>query len=159
MSNQETDTNEAPILSLQKLYIKDVSFENPNAPEIFTSASGQPRIEMNLGLNSRALNDEQWEVTLKISALTHDQESDKVMFEVEVEQAAIFYIKNIPEEHMPTVLSVNCPTMIFPYIRQVISQLTVDGGFLPFLMEPINFQALYESSQQQAEGTTEQKLQ
>jgi len=152
MSNSEQPANTAPTLSLQKIYVKDISFENPNAPAIFNEASGQPRIEMNLGINTRALNEEHWEVTLKINVTTHDQESDRLMFEIEVEQAGIFYITNIPQEHMATVLAVNCPTILFPYTRQVMSQLTVDGGFLPFLMEPVNFQALYESSLQQAQA-------
>ena len=79
------------------------------------------------------------------------------MFEIEVEQAGIFFIKNIPEEHMSQVLAVNCPSIVFPYTRQIMSQLTVDGGFMPFLMEPVNFQALLDQSLQEtseAEGQT-----
>ena len=147
---------EAPALSLQKIYLKDVSFESPNAPEVFLETVEQPKVEMNLALNSRPLNEEQWEVSLKVNALMRDGEGEdaKVMFEVEVEQAGIFFIKNIPEEHMQQVLGVNCPSIIFPYTRQVVSQLTVDGGFMPFLMEPVNFQAILEQATQDAEGQT-----
>ncbi len=156
MSEQEQTVPEVPTLSLQKVYLKDVSFENPNAPEVFVEAAEQPKVEMNLALSSRSLNEEQWEVSLKINALMRDGDGDdaKVMFEVEVEQAGIFFIQNIPEEHMQQVLGVNCPSIIFPYTRQVVSQLTVDGGFMPFLMEPVNFQAILEQATQNSEGQT-----
>jgi preprotein translocase subunit SecB len=159
MTTEENKQAEAAILSLQKVYVKDISFENPNAPEVFSEASGQPRVEMNLALNSRPLNDEQWEVSLKVNVVTREAEGEKVMFEIEVEQAGIFFIKNIPEEHMTQVLGVNCPSIVFPYTRQIMSQLTVDGGFMPFLMEPVNFQALLDQSLQEAAEAEGQTIQ
>ncbi len=157
---EENNTEEAPVLSLQRIYLKDVSFENPNAPEVFTLTSNeQPRVEMNLALNSRPLNDEQWEVALKVNVVVNNQESEQVMFEIEVEQAGIFYIKNIPQEHMTQVLAVNCPSIVFPYTRQIMSQLSVDGGFVPFLMEPVNFQALLDQSLQEASEAEGQTIQ
>jgi len=147
----EENTTEVPVLSLQKIYTKDVSFENPNAPEVFSEPSEQPKVEMNLALNSRAVNEHYWEVTLKVHVMMRDGDEGRVMFEVEVEQAGMFLIQHIPEEHMQQVLAVNCPGMIFPYIRQVVSQLTVDGGFMPFLMEPVNFQALLEQAKQEGQ--------
>ena len=74
---------------------------------------------------------------------------DQIMFVVEVEHAGIFMMKNIPAEHVQRVLAIDCPLMLFPFTRQIISQASVDGGFMPFLMEPINFIALYENAQQQ----------
>jgi len=159
MEIEENKTEEAPILSLQKIYLKDVSFENPNAPEVFTEANGQPRVEMNLALNSRPLDNDQWEVALKVNIMVSNQESEQVMFEIEVEQAGIFYIKNIPQEHMTQVLAVNCPSIVFPYTRQIMSQLSVDGGFVPFLMEPVNFQALLDQSLQEASEAEGQTIQ
>ena len=143
-----TQENATPMFSLQKIYIKDCSFENPNAPTVFTITSEQPNIELNLGVNHQQLDDEHWEVVLKIGIITREGENKKLMFEVELEHAAIFYMKNIDEEHLPLLLAVDCPTIIFPYTRQIISQLTVDGGFMPLLLEPINFRAAFESSQQ-----------
>ncbi|TLS69059.1 protein-export chaperone SecB [Mariprofundus erugo] len=147
------EQQDSPIFSIQKIYIKDISFENPNAPEIFTSAASQPKIEMNLGVTNRQLDEENWEVALKISVLARESESERVLFEIEVEQAGIFYIKNIPVEHIAPVLAVECPAIIFPYTRQIVSQLTVDGGFMPLLLEPFSFGAAYENSlkQQQAQ--------
>ncbi|MDQ6993391.1 MAG: protein-export chaperone SecB [Mariprofundus sp.] len=151
MTDQESTAEvTTPTFSLQKLYIKDISFENPNAPEIFTIPGSQPKIEINLAVEHKQIDGEHWEVSLKISAKSNDSESDKLLFEIEVEQAAVFFISNIAEEHMPLLLSVDCPTIIFPYTRQIISQLTIDGGFMPLLMEPVNFRAIFEQSLAQA---------
>ncbi len=149
----QTQTNaeqQAPILHLQKIYTKDISFENPNAPATFVNANNQLNIDMNLALNNRRLDDDNWEVALKIHLHAQDKEKEATVFEVEVEQAGVFLLRNIPEEHLTPVLAVECPTILFPYTRQVISQLTMDGGFLPFIMEPVNFRAVFENSQQQA---------
>ncbi len=146
-ANAEQD---APILHLQKVYTKDISFESPNAPDAFMKASNQLNIDMNLALNNRRLDDDNWEVVLKIHVHAQNKEKDTTVFEVEVEQAGVFLLRNIPEEHLTPVLAVECPTILFPYIRQVISQLTMDGGFLPFIMEPVNFRAVFENSQRQA---------
>ena len=147
MTEQETSAD-APVFSIQKIYLKDVSFENPNAPEMFAAPAAQPKIEMNLGLENRQVDADHWEVTLKISAVARDSESDKVLFDIEVAQSGLFYLKNIPEEHMEMLLAVDCPTVIFPYTRQMISQLTVDGGFMPLLLEPVNFGAAFANNNQ-----------
>jgi len=151
MSNQEATSSEenSPIFQLQKLYVKDISFENPNAPQIFVESQNQLNIEFSLALNNQQVDDEHWEVSLKINIVAHDKGCDKNVFEVEVEHAGIFVLHNIPEEHVTMVLAVECPTIIFPYTRQIISQATVDGGFMPFLMEPVNFRAVYEGKLQQ----------
>jgi len=149
MSNKENSDAESPIFSLQRVYVKDISFENPNAPVIFNRSGSAPKIDMNLGLSHRKVNDEHWEVSLKVSATTRDQENDELLFEIEVEHAAVFFMKHIPEEHIPTLLAVDCPTILFPYTRQIVSQLTVDGGFMPFMLEPVNFRGIYENQLQQ----------
>ena len=150
MSDQNSAASEenAPIFSVQKIYVKDLSFENPNAPEMFAAPASQPKIEMNLGLENRQIDDEHWEVSLKVSAVARDSESEKVLFDVEVEHAGLFYLKNIPEEHIEMILGVDCPTVIFPYARQMISTMTVDGGFMPLLLEPVNFGAAFANSKQ-----------
>lgn len=136
---------DAPTFSVQKIYVKDLSFENPNSPEMFTAAS-QPKIEMNLGLENRQVDANHWEVSLKISAVARDSESEKVLFDIEVEQAGLFYLDNIPEEHMEALLAVDCPAVIFPYTRQIVSQQTVDGGYMPLILEPVNFEAVYANN-------------
>ena len=149
MSQQETATGtDTPVFSLQKIYVKDISFENPNAPEMFATPGSQPKIEMNLGLENRQVDGDHWEVSLKVSALARDSESEKIMFEIEVEHSGLFFLQNIPEEHIEMLLGVDCPTIIFPYARQIVSQLTVDGGYMPLILEPVNFGAAFENSRQ-----------
>ncbi|NWF35570.1 protein-export chaperone SecB [Mariprofundus sp. KV] len=146
--NTAASEESTPIFSVQKIYVKDLSFENPNAPEMFAAPASQPKIEMNLGLENRQIDDEHWEVSLKISAVARDSESAKVLFDVEVEHAGLFYLKNIPAEHLEMILGIDCPTVIFPYARQMISTMTVDGGFMPLLLEPVNFGAAFANSKQ-----------
>ena len=150
MSEQQT-TEDAPVFNLQRIYVKDISFENPNSPEVFSEASKQPKVQMSLDLSHRQVNDEHWEVSIKITAETRVQESDKLIFMIEVEQAGVFYFHKIPQESVQLLLNVDCPTIIFPYTRQIISQLSVDGGFMPFTLEPVNFNALYQSKLEAAQ--------
>ena len=150
MTEQSETNQEMPVFRMQKMYIKDLSFENPNAPDIFLVRNQEPKVDFNLQLNSKKIDDDHWEVSLAITAKVMDKNSDDtMMFIVEIEHAGVFTLKNIPEEHMTRVLAVDCPLMLFPFTRQVASQVSVDGGFMPFLMEPINFVALYENAQQQ----------
>lgn len=151
---EDAQAPQPPIFRLQKMYLKDLSFENPGAPDVFL-AKGEPKVDVNLALRNRKLETEDhYEVTLAITAKVTDNQTEKTLFIIEIEHAGVFLLKNIPEEHLAPVLSVECPALLFPFTRQIISQVSVDGGFIPFLMEPINFHALYENSkrQQAAQG-------
>ena len=145
------DTDAKPEFRMQKMYIKDFSFENPNAPKVFiTPQKNEPNVELNLKLNNKKLDDDHWEVILEINAkVTTKGDDPLVLFLLEIEHAGVFLLKNIPEEHLPMVVAVDCPTLMFPFTRQLVSQVSVDGGFMPFQMEPINFMALYQNSQKE----------
>jgi len=106
-------------------------------------------VDMKLKLTNKKLDENHWEACLEISATIKDTKSDKVMFIVEIEHAGAFLLQNVPEEYLQQVLHVDCPTIIFPYTRQLVSQASVDGGFMPFLMEPMNFAGMYQSKMQQ----------
>ncbi len=148
-NNAAEDTN--PVFRMQKMYIKDFSFENPNAPGVFQAQNQEPKVEVNLKLNNKKLDDNHYEVALQITAKILDSgNNNKTMFIMEIEHAAAFLMRNIPAEHLEMVLGVDCPTLLFPFTRQIVSQISVDGGFIPFLMEPINFMALYQNSKQEA---------
>ncbi len=153
MAEKETatsqDAQESPILRMQKMYIKDFSFENPNAPEIYReNRKAEPNVELNLQLNNKKVGDDHWEVALEVNAKVATKEDEpRVLFMLEIEHAAVFLLRNIPEKHLPMVLGVECPTLLFPFTRQIISQISVDGGFMPFLMEPVNFMALFHNAQ------------
>jgi preprotein translocase subunit SecB len=157
---QQGEQADFPVFKLQKLYIKDLSFESPNAPDVFLGNFGEPKVDVNLGLKHKQLNEEHWEVTLSITTKVTKHDEDKALFIIEIEHAGIFLLKNIPEQHLQPVLAVECPTMMFPFTRQIISQVSVDGGFIPFLMEPVNFLALYENTKRrQAEQQQQQQAQ
>jgi preprotein translocase subunit SecB len=150
-ANNGAAEGDNPIFRMQKMYIKDFSFENPNAPGVFQTPDQEPKVEVNLKLNNKKLDNDHYEVALQITAKIVDKgNNDKTMFIMEIEHAAAFLMKNIPEEHLEMVLGVDCPTLLFPFTRQIVSQISVDGGFIPFLMEPINFMALYQNSKQEA---------
>ncbi len=140
-----------PMLRLLKIYTKDLSFENPNAPQVFLKQDQKYKIDFNLELNNKQIDDDHWEISILLYAEVMDAEDeDLVLFIIDLEHAGVFLVKNIPMEHMERVMAVDAPTMLFPFTRQLVSQTSVDGGFLPFLLEPINFMAFYESSKSQA---------
>ena len=145
MSEQPDNGPAAAVFRVEKLYLKDLSFENPSAPEVFRGQA-QPKAEVNLGVKNRKIGDDRWEVSLSVTATLRAEE--KVVFIVEVEHAGLFLLRNIPQEHMAAVLAVECPTVLFPFIRQVICQAVVDGGFVPFLLDPVNFLAMFQNAQQ-----------
>ncbi len=153
MAEQQGNTSAAkPEFRMQKMYIKDLSFENPNAPQVFiTPQKNDPAVDVNLQLNNKKIDDDHWEVSLQITAKITSKEDDTVMFILEVEHASVFLMKNIPEEHITMLLGVDCPTLLFPFTRQIVSQVSIDGGFVPFLMEPVNFMALYQNAQKKKE--------
>lgn len=152
--NTESQENgPRPEFRMQKMFIKDLSFENPNAPEVYIAPQqSEPKVELNLNLNHKKVDAEHYEVTLQVYAKVAGKEDDKTLFILEIEHAAIFRIKNIPEEHIEMVLGVDCPTLLFPFTRQIVSQVTVDGGFSPFLMEPVNFMALFQNAKAKKEA-------
>ena len=154
--NQNVETAARPEFRMQKMYIKDLSFENPFAPEVFiTPQKSEPKVELNLNLNNKKIDEDHWEVTLHITVKVVSKDDDKAMFILEVEHAAVFLMKNIPTEHLDMVLKVDCPTLLFPFTRQIVSQVSIDGGFSPFLMEPINFMALFQNAKKQREANNQ----
>ena len=152
VDTKNSENTPRPEFRMQKMYIKDLSFENPNAPQIFTAQQKMdPSVEVNLQLNNKQIDDDYWEVALQITAKVSAKEENKVLFIMEIEHAAVFLLRNIPKEHIPMLLGVDCPTLLFPFTRQIVSQVSVDGGYIPFLMEPVNFMALYQNAQKKKE--------
>lgn len=127
-------------LNLQRVYIKNASFEAPNAPAMF-SEQGQPNIELNLGQRVTQIAEGVFEVSL--SATVTCKVADKTAYLAEVEQAGIFGLNGFDDANREMVLASYCPNVLFPYARQMISDLVQNGGFPPFLLQPINFDALY----------------
>jgi preprotein translocase subunit SecB len=131
-------------LSLQKVYIKDASFEVPGAPQIFQEA-GQPQIQLNLTQKVGTIAENTFEVILSVTVTCNVGE--KTAYLAEVQQAGIFGLVGFDDASRDTVLATYCPNVLFPYARQAVSDLVQNGGFPPFLLQPINFEALYAEQQ------------
>ena len=151
-----------PQFALQKIYIKDASFESPNPAKFFSEKGLKPEVNLNLNTESAKLSEDIYEVTLNITISAAIKDSDTTVYLVEVKQAGIFAMKNIPEAQLGQMINAYCPTVLFPYAREAISSLVERGGFPQLLLAPINFDALYQQHQaklaeSQAEASSESK--
>ena len=140
--------------SIQKLYIKDISFESPDTPEVFTFKNWEPQIELNLNNSNKKVNEGVYEVVMSVTATVKN--NDKTAFLVEVQQAGIFNISGFNEQDVKYILGAQCMNILFPYAREVVSDLTNRGGFPPLLLSPVNFDALYAQAMQQQEAKQEE---
>ena len=141
-----------PQLSLQKIYVKDASFEVPGAPHIFQE-QGQPQIQLNLAQQVGTLADSVYEVVLTVTVTC--KVAEKTAYLAEVQQAGVFGLAGFDDPNREAVLATYCPNVLFPYARQAVSDMIQSGGFPPFLMQPINFEQLYaEQMRRRAEGAT-----
>jgi preprotein translocase subunit SecB len=140
---------EQPAFSIEKIYVKDLSLEVPSAPQVFLQPE-QPQVEVQLGQSAQQLQQGLFEVALKVTVTA--KSGDKTLFLVEAEQAAIFQIRNVPEAEMGPVLGIVCPNIIFPYAREAISDLINRAGFPPVLLAPINFEAIHQQREAEAQS-------
>jgi preprotein translocase subunit SecB len=132
-----------PMLSVLAQYIKDLSFENPNAPNSLRPREKAPEIQINVNVSANPLSESDFEVELKLEAKA--EEDSEVMFNAELVYAGVFRIQGIPEESMGPAVLIECPRLLFPFARQIISDSTRNGGFPPLMIDPIDFAQLYQS--------------
>ena len=145
-------SDEQPVFSIEKIYVKDLSIEVPNAPQIFLERE-TPGIEVQIQNAAKAIGEGMFEVALTVTV--NAKQEEKAFFLVEVVKAGIFQIRNVPEEDMEPILAVACPNILFPYARETISDAINRAGFPPVILAPVNFEALYQQrlmEQQQAES-------
>lgn len=140
---------EAPSFAIEKLYVKDLSLEVPNAPEIYLERDA-PEVNIQLQTGAKGLGDGVFEVTLTVTVTA--KLAEKTVFLVEVGQAGIFRIKNVPDDSLQPLLSIACPNILFPYAREVVSDAITRAGFAPVLLQPVNFEALYAARAQQEQA-------
>ena len=133
--------NTQPVFSIEKVYVKDLSLEIPNAPGIFLERD-QPQVDIQLHHNSTGVEEGVYETTLTVTVTAKTK--DKTMFLVEAAQAGIFVARNIPAAELEAVLAIACPNILFPYVRETISDVVVRAGFPPVLLAPVNFEAIYQ---------------
>jgi preprotein translocase subunit SecB len=141
-------------LSIGKIYLKDFSFESPQAPEVFRQDGWQPKTDLNLRSSHTAVSDDHHEIVLTVTV--EAKSDDKTFFLLELQQAGLFEIAGYEGEELGAIIGSFCPNILFPYARETIASLIQKGGFPEFVLQPINFDALYlQSKQQQAAAQAE----
>ena len=164
MSESAQNPQQAPaaplVVNIQ--YVKDLSFEVPNAPAVYSTLRAQPNVNINLDVNARRLQDGEsvFEVTLQIKAEATEPSAaangaqPAPVFIIELAYCGVFTLTGVPEESVEPVLLVECPRLLFPYARNILADVTRDGGFPPVLLQPIDFVALWQSRRAQAATAT-----
>jgi preprotein translocase subunit SecB len=137
-----------PVFTIEKIYVRDLSVEVPNAPQVFLERD-TPKQDIQIGTRGSTLDEGHYEVVLTVTATA--KLGDKTVFLIEAHQAGIFQIRNLPRESIEPVLGVTCPNILFPYARETVSDGVVRAGFPPFLLAPVNFEALYQQRMQQSQ--------
>ena len=145
--------NNQPVFSIEKVYIKDLSLEIPNAPQVFLEREA-PSVDIQLHHNSAQVDDGVYQTVLTVTVTA--KVKDKTMFLVEVGQAGVFVIRNIPAGELDAVLGIACPNILFPYAREVVADTTVRAGFPPVVLNPVNFESIYQQAVQQQQNAVPQ---
>lgn len=135
-----------PVFQIQRMYLKDLSLEQPNAPHILLEQQ-QPQVDINLALSAENVTDGIFEVS--VTATVNTKVGDKTLFLVEAKQAGIFEIRNVPQDQVEGILGIVCPQMVYPYLRAIVSDVCTRAGFPPVLLTEVNFQAMFEAQQAQ----------
>lgn len=144
-----SDAQNQPVFSIEKLYVKDVSLEIPNAPQAFLEREA-PQVDIQLHHESKPIDEGVYQTLLTVTVTA--KANEKTLFLAEVGQAGIFVIRNLPEADMEPVLGIACPNILFPYLREVVSDLVNRAGFPPVILTPVNFEALYQAQKQAQAG-------
>ena len=134
-------SDQQPVFSIEKIYVRDLSLEVPNAPQVFMSNEA-PQLDVQLSQGVQSVDGALFEVTLKVTVTA--KAGDKTAFLVEVAQAGIFQIRNVPQAELDPILGMVCPNVLFPYARETVSDTVNRAGFPPVLLAPVNFEALYQ---------------
>ena len=137
---------EQPVFSIEKIFVKDLSLEVPNAPQIFLDRD-PPQVEVGLQSEASGIGDGVFEVVLTVTVTA--RLGEKTVFLVEAAQAGIFQVRNVPDEELEPVLAIACPNILFPYARETVSDIINRAGFQPILLAPVNFEALYRQRLEQ----------
>jgi preprotein translocase subunit SecB len=159
-SNKAADTKgnaeaNGPVFNVLNIYVKDLSFESPSSPDVF-NAAWEPKVDFDLQLNSQVLSEAEHihEVVLHLT-VTVKLKDDKTAFLVDVKQAGIFTLKGFKDDVLKQVLGITCPTVIFPYARETVSNLVQRGGFPQLIIPTLNFEAMYTQQQQQGKNPSD----
>ena len=152
MTDAQNVPNNQPVFSIEKVFVKDISLEVPNAPAVFLERE-TPTVDIQLHHNSTAVEDGVYQTLLTVTVTA--KVKDRTMFLVEVGQAGIFTVRNIPPQELEPVLAIACPNILFPYVREVVSEMVVRAGFPPVILSPVNFEAIYSAQRGQQQPAAE----
>ena len=147
------EANLDPVFQIQRVYLKDVSLEQPNSPEILLNQE-QPTVDIQLGVDAQPITDGLYEVS--VTATVHTKIGDKTVFMVEAKQAGIFEVRNMPEEQLNAILGIACPQIVYPYLRGNVADVIQRGGFPPVNLAEINFQAMFDQQQAAAAAAAQE---
>jgi preprotein translocase subunit SecB len=146
---EAAQANATPTFNIEKIYVKDLSLEIPHAPQIFLNREN-PQVDVQLHTQAGSVEDGVFEVVVMTTVTA--KIGEKVMFLIEARQAGIFQIRNVPNEEMEPILAVMCPNILLPYLRETVSDVSVRAGFAPVLLNPVNFDILYQQQKQQTQA-------
>ncbi|HEV7435783.1 MAG TPA: protein-export chaperone SecB [Pseudorhizobium sp.] len=141
MADENTQGATSPSLNILAQYTKDLSFENPGAPRSLQARDKAPAININVNVNANPLSETDFDVVLSLNV--EAKEGDKVVFAAELVYGGVFRITGFPQEHMLPVLFIECPRLLFPFARQIVADVTRNGGFPPLMIDPIDFAQMF----------------
>ncbi|MCG8393002.1 MAG: protein-export chaperone SecB [Pseudomonadales bacterium] len=145
------------VFQLQRIYLKDASFECPGAPDVFLQ-EWKPKVNVQLNNSAKRIGEsDEYEVELTVTVTAKDEQEEKTFYLIEVKQAGIFTVKGIEGEERGQLLGAYCPNLLFPYVREAVSDLVAKGSFPQMVLQPINFDALYQQQRQQQAAQAEAK--
>lgn len=149
MADTPQQTPNQPVFAIEKIYVKDLSLEIPNAPAIFLERDN-PNIDLQMHCEANPIGDDVYQASITVTVTAKLKE--KTMFLVEACQAGIFRIQHVPQDEIKAVLGIGCPNILFPYLRETVSDVVTRAGFPPVMLNPVNFEALYHQQQQAQES-------
>ena len=139
---EAAQNGEAPSMRIVAQYLKDLSFENPNAPESLAGNAPPPKVDISVNVNAKTLSDTDFEVELQLEAKAEND--DKLAFAAEMVYCGLFRIEGLPKEALHQVVLIECPRVLFPFARQIMAHATQQGGFPPLMLDPIDFAGMYQ---------------
>lgn len=134
-----------PVFSIEKLFVKDLSVEVPNAPKIYLERD-TPQVEIQMTTSANRVDEGYFEVLVSVTVTA--KLAEKTVFLVEASQGGVFQIRNVPQEELESVLGITCPNILYPYVREVVSDAVVRAGFAPIILNPVNFEAIFQAQRE-----------
>ena len=148
-------SEDQPTFQIEKIYVKDLSLEIPSAPQIFMQAE-QPQLEVQIDNAAAQFAEGMFEVTVSVTVTA--RAGERTIFLAEAVQAGIFAVRNVPQVELDPLLAIGCPTILYPYVRETVSDLVARGGFPPVLLAPVSFETLYAQRAQQQSGGLDPRI-